>query len=270
MNQHWAARETWRATRCATQSTTFGLAVLGLLAPMASAQTAPPEAPRVAPLKLPAFSAMAPGEVAPPWRVVGLPRNKAPLTRFEVVPLGNATVLRATTNASYGALTFDVPKITLGPDSTLSWRWQLLRALPQADLRTKQGDDAPIKLCLLFDLPLERLSWSDRTLMRLARSASGEALPSATLCYTWDHRLPADTLLPNAYTNRVRTLVLQSGDGALGQWFTHTRSIRQDFLRAFGAEASELPPLQAVVVGADSDNTGGQSEALLGDVTLQP
>lgn len=235
------------------------------------AQTAATPASAQAPqIKLPPFSAMPPGEVAPPWRVVGLPRNKAPLTRFEVVPLGNATVLRATTNASYGALTFDVPKVTLGPEATLSWRWQLLRPMPQADLRTKQGDDAPLKLCLLFDLPLERLSWSDRTLMRLARSASGEALPSATLCYTWDHRLPADTLLPNAYTNRVRTLVLQSGDGTLGQWFTHTRSVRQDFLRAFGAEASELPPLQAVVVGADSDNTGGQSEALLGDVTLQP
>lgn len=221
---------------------------------------------------------MAPGEVAAPWRVVGLPRNKAPLSRFEVVAVagagggspGGARVLRASTQASYGALTFDVPKITLGPDSTLAWRWQLLRALPQADLRTKQGDDAPLKLCLLFDMPLDRLSWGDRTLMRLARSASGEALPSATLCYAWDHRLPEDTLLPNAYTNRVRTLVLQSGDGALGQWFSHKRSVREDFLRAFGTETKELPPLQAVVVGADTDNTGGQSEALLGDVTLLP
>jgi hypothetical protein len=84
----------------------------------------------------------------------------------------------------------------------------------------------------------------------------------------WDPSLPVGTELPNAYTGRVRYLVLNSASTPLGQWANHSRDLAADFLRSFGAETDAVPPLLAIVVGADADNTHGSSLAYVGDVSL--
>ena len=142
--------------------------------------------------------------------------------------------------------------------------------MTNADLRQRRSVDLPLKVCLLFDMPTARLSLVDRSILSLARSVSGEKLPSATLCYVWVHLLPAGTLLANAYTSRVSILVLDSGDKRLGQWVSHQRDVAADFKQAFGRESDTLPALEGILVGADSDNAGGQSLAYVGDIILGP
>ncbi len=203
-----------------------------------------------------------------PWRLVGLPKDKAPLAEFELVKQGDERVLRLATEKSYGTALHELTPKALAPGSLLKWRWRLEQGLPQADLRRKDADDAPLKVCAMFDLPLDKLKFWERNLLRLARGLSGEKLPAATLCYVWDHILPAGTALANAYTPRVRYLVLDSGEKQLGKWITHERDLASDLQRAFGHEFDAPPPLIAIVVGADSDNTQGKSLAYLGDVVL--
>ena len=225
------------------------------------------------PLALPRFSTSDSALPTAPWRIAGLPvQGKAavPLTRFDIVPIDGQKVLRVQTDGSYGNLVHTLPGIALADKMFLRWRWRLDQPLVNADLRQRRGDDTPLKVCLLFDLPAASLSFVDRSLLAMARSVSGEKLPSATLCYVWDHLLPVGTLLNNAYTSRVRMLVLSSGDKRLGQWVTHERDVAADFKLAFGRESDSLPKLDAVVVGADSDNAGGQSLGYVGDVTLAP
>ncbi len=217
---------------------------------------------------LPPFSAMPVGAPDSGWRVAGLPKQKFPLTRFDVVALDGRKVLRVQADASYGYLVFATGQARLGPNAVLRWSWQLERGLPASDLASKQGDDTPLKLCVLFDLPLDGLGFAERTRLRLARTLSGEALPGATLCYVWDRLLPAGTALPNVYTPRVRYIVVNSGEPRTGQWFSHERRLAADFLRAFGHETPVVPPLLAVLVGADADNTAGHSMAYVGDVGL--
>ena len=78
----------------------------------------------------------------------------------------------------------------------------------------------------------------------------------------------------NAYTARVRMLMLNSGDKNLGQWVTHQRDVAADYKLVFssdkGSQSYSLLPLDTVLVGADSDNAGGQSLVYVGDVTLGP
>ena len=237
--------------------------------------SAPLEAPAAAPVK-PATAPLSPfssakGAVPPaPWRVVGLPRGNKPLTRFDITPLDGQPVLRVQTDRSYANLVNDLPDFALAPGLQLRWRWRLDQPLQGADLRQRQGDDSPLKVCALFDLPIEQLGFVERNLLRVARSVSGEKLPAATLCYVWDATLAPGTLLHNAFTHRVRMIVLDSGEQHLGQWVPHARDLAADFRRAFGQESAALPPLQAVLVGADSDNTGGHSLGYVGDVTLSP
>ena len=220
------------------------------------------------------FSGASAATLPTPWRVVGLPGNKVPLAQIDIVTLGPDRVMRLRTDHSYGTASHALPPKTSA--GTLTWRWRLDQPIELADLRKKVGDDAALKVCAMFDMPLERLGFIERNLLRLARSASGEYLPAATLCYVWDQKLPVGSELPNAYTSRVRFVVVDSASNPSGpasplqQWVSHTRDLHADFLKTFGAESESVPPLLAIVVGADSDNTGQSSLGYVGDISLTP
>jgi hypothetical protein len=202
------------------------------------------------------------------WRVVGVPGGKIPLTSFAMTELEGLRVLRVEATKSYGNLVHNLPLPTPGLGTRLSWRWRLDEGLPLADLSVKQGDDSPLKVCALFELPLDKLGLIERNLLRIARAASAEKLPSATLCCVWDSKLKADTLLPNAYTNRVRLIVVSGSEHPLRQWSSHSRDLEVDFRRAFGAESESLPPLLAILVGGDADNTSGRSLGYVSELRL--
>ncbi len=239
--------------------------VLLFVALPAVAQVAPPLPQLLAQAR---FSHMAVGPVAAPWRVVGLPGQKMPLTRFDIQTLNGDAVLRIQADASYGNLVINTHRAQLPAQTRLRWRWQLARGLPASDLQRKDGDDAPVKVCALFDMPLDGMSFAEQARLRLARAMSGEPLPSATLCYVWDRLLPEGQNLPNVFSPRVRYRVVSAGPAQPGVWQTLERPLAQDFLLAFGQESPVVPPLIALVVGADADNTGGSSLAWVGDLQL--
>jgi Protein of unknown function (DUF3047) len=204
---------------------------------------------------------------SPPWRVVGVPRQKSPLTRFALVDVDGRRALRIDADASYGNLVHPLePPQTA---STLSWEWRADRTVAAGDLRSKAGDDNALKVCVFFDLPLAQVPFVERQLLRLARSQSPEKLPAATVCYVWDGTLAAGTALDNAYTRRLRYLVLQSGPAAPGAWRRERRDLTADFLQLFGNESTQVPPIVGVAVGADADNTGGRALGHVTDLVLQ-
>ncbi len=191
-----------------------------------------------------------------------------PLTRFAIVRDGETPVLRMQADASYGNLVFGMDATPVAAGGLLRWRWQLERAPSGTDLRRKDGDDPPIKVCALFDMALQGMSFGEQTKLRIARALSGEPLPAATLCYVWDQQLPVGTELPNVFSPRVRYLVASQGPAKAGQWLTIERNLASDFMRAFGHETAVLPPLLALAVGADTDNTGSSSLSYVGDLRL--
>lgn len=214
-----------------------------------------------------AATALAPlGEA--PWRVVGLPKQAFALTRFTAETVDGRAAVRIEAERSYGNLVHPVGRADGG--RTLSWQWRLDLPIAGADLRQKAGDDAALKVCALFDLPLEALGMIESARMRMARAVSGEWLPAATLCYVWDPALPAGTLLPNAHSPRLRWIVARGAGTALGTWQDEVHDLHADFLRAFGDEAKQVPPLKAIAVGADADNTGGRSLGFVAEPALQP
>jgi hypothetical protein len=197
----------------------------------------------------------------PAWHLSGLPDNKAPRSVFEAATLNGEAVLALRTQASYGVLTHAWQGAA--PES-LSWRWRLEQPLNKADIKSKAGDDAALKVCVMLDQPLADIPFLQRSVLALARSVSGQNLPSATLCYLWDSRYPAGTVGANPYSARVRFMVLNGPESATGQWVSQRRNIADDFALLFGQESQSLPQITAVAVGADSDNTRGSS---LGYVT---
>jgi hypothetical protein len=214
------------------------------------------------------FAAPGASTLHPTWEASGLPADKGvPRSRLSLVPLAGETVLELASKASYGVLSH----AWSGPaPAFLSWRWRLERGLPQADIRTKAGDDAALKVCVMFDQPLADIPFGQRATLQLARTVTGQPLPAATLCYLWDSRYPAGSSGANPYSARVRYLVLDGPASPSGQWVTQRRNVAEDFARLFGQESASVPPVLAVAVGADSDNTGGQSLAYLTQLRWNP
>jgi hypothetical protein len=204
------------------------------------------------------------------WQFNGLPDQPMPRTRYDSVLLDGQRALRVEAQGSYGHLVHDLPPSTTPAAGQLVWRWRLDRANARADLRQKAGDDVALKVCASFDLPLAQVPFVERQLLRLARSRTGQALPAATVCYVWDPALPAGTVLDNAYSRRLRMVVVRGQGDALGAWTDERRDVAADLRRLFGEELGPvLPALTAVAVSADADNTGADSLAHVAAVGWQ-
>jgi hypothetical protein len=214
------------------------------------------------------FSSARGAQAPQPWRFTNLP-NKTP-TRFEVVQEGAQKVLKVEADQSYGNLVH-ATRVPLNPSTTLAWRWRVDTFVEDANLRTRAGDDGAAKLCVFFDFPAERLSFGERTRLALARRTTGEEVPSEALCYVWDKKEAKGTALVNAFTQRMRMVVLESGPAADRSAFvSERRSLLADYKRAFGDEAGDaLPDVVAVAVSADADNTQGHGLAYFTDIDLR-
>ncbi len=206
-----------------------------------------------------------------PWRLSLLPRQVKPVTHFSVVELDMQRVLRVLSSKSYGKLVHSVDG-ALGVPKRLQWDWRIDQS-PEADLRSRSGDDVALRVCAFYDWPAKRMPAVDRMRMALAEVIAGETLPGATICYVWDKALPVGTVMPNAFTRRIRMIVVDGGiDAPSASWREHSRDLHKDFRAAFADEWEEgdvLPPLLAVAIGADTDNTGGEALAYLRSISLQ-
>jgi hypothetical protein len=218
--------------------------------------------------RLTAFSTASGAELPTPWRVVTLPKIPRH-TRYAMAVSEGRRAVHAEADASYANVVHPVNADILGTP-ILRFAWRADRFPAGSDLTTKAGDDLAAKVCVLFDVPLERLSFTDRTKIRLGRRLFDPELPAATLCYVWDRTLPAGRWLNNIYTDRVRMLVLRSGAGGeQGRWFDERRDLRADFMHAFPAEgAAGMPAVAAVAFATDADNTKSQASAWFGDLAL--
>lgn len=149
----------------------------------------------------------------------------------------------------------------------LSWRWKIDRVVAAADLARKDGDDYAARLYVTFDVPEAALALGERLRIRLARLLYGTELPTAALCYVWDNRHPVGATAWNAYSSRVRMVVLRSGAEGAGRWASEARDVAADFRAAFGGAA---PAITGVAVSADTDQTHERVTAWFGDLRLEP
>jgi hypothetical protein len=217
---------------------------------------------------LTAFSTAPPGPAPAPWHFSTLP-NKKPTT-FEVLRQDGRTVLQVQADDSYGNLVHPV-HVALDAGTALAWRWRVERFVEGADLRSRLRDDGAAKLCVFFDLPTGLLPFGERARLALARSATGEDVPSEALCYVWDEKEAQGASMANAFTQRIRMVVLESGPTAVpGTWLSEHRNLLADYQSAFGREAGGLQPdVVGVAISADADNTGGHGLAYFADLDLQ-
>jgi hypothetical protein len=117
---------------------------------------------------------------------------------------------------------------------------------------------------VLFDYPLEKLSFAERMKLRMARAARREfAHRNAMLCV--GRQGARRNCGASSYNNRVRLVVVESGASRVNQWLTFERDVTADFKAAFGIDA---PMVTAVAIASDTDNTGESVVAHCGDISF--
>ncbi|MCB1957209.1 MAG: DUF3047 domain-containing protein [Rhodocyclaceae bacterium] len=202
-------------------------------------------------------------ELAPAWRHTTLPKVERP-TRFALVEREGRRVLEARAEASASSLT---QALDVDPTATpiLRWRWRTEAAVPGSDLRLRERDDYAARLYVFFDYDPSRLPLGERIAFALGRAIHGEALPAAALCYVWGTAQAVGTIAPNPYTDRLRMVVVESGNDRAGDWLDEARDVAADFQAAFGEPA---PRITGIAVGADTDNTGATATTWFGDITF--
>ena len=214
------------------------------------------------------FSTAGPGEPPAAWHFATLPRKQP--TKFTIVELGGAKVLKVEADDSYGNLVHDL-HVQATDRSVLTWRWRVDQLIADADLKVKSGEDSPAKLCVFFNFDVTKLPLGERTRLSIAQSVAGQDVPGQTLCYVWDNKLPEDTAITSVFTKRIRMIVLATGSAKLGQWVTEKRNLVADYQRLFSDESGgKVPEVVGVAVSADADNTHGKALSYFGDVTLTP
>lgn len=213
------------------------------------------------PLPVGSFSSADTSRVAPDgWEPIAFSKidNR---TEYDLVARDSTVVLRARSDGGASGL---VMRRRIDPNQypVITWRWRVNRVLDDGNARTKDGDDYPARLYVAFDYDL---GLGGRIKKTALRALGYDDIPSRALNYVWASQAKAGAVFPNAYTDWVMMLPVQSGPERCGEWVVERRNIVADYRQAFGEDP---PAITGIAVMTDTDNTGESATAYYGDIVL--
>ena len=215
-------------------------------------------------LDIGAFSSQAPASGPPdswePMTFDGIDQH----TRYQLEQDGDTTVMSARSEASASGLVRTV-EVDLQEYPWIEWRWKISNVLAGGNVHKKSGDDYPARLYVSFAYQPERASWTEKLRFESYHLLYGEYPPVAAINYIWANQAAIGTQVSNAYIDRVKMIVIQSGDAKANRWQSERRNLLADYRAAFNEDP---PPVSGIAIMTDSDNTGGKASAWYGDIRL--
>jgi hypothetical protein len=166
-------------------------------------------------------------------------------TDYRLVDDDGERALEGRADASASGL-FRTLDVDLDATPRLSWRWWIDAPVRVDDVRTRDGDDFAARVYVVFD--------------------GGWAFwRTTTLVYVWgDADAPADDWR-NPFTDQARMIALRRGGG--GRWHEEARDVRADYRALFGEDP---PPVAAVAVMSDTDQSGARARARWAELRFLP
>jgi Protein of unknown function (DUF3047) len=197
------------------------------------------------------------------WRPVTFPKIKEH-TQYTIEDQGREKVLRAESRASASAIVYRNP-FNVYEYPRLRWKWKVENIYEKGNARSKEGDDYPLRIYVLFEYDPEKANTYDKAKYGLAKALYGEYPPHSALNYIWTSREDESGIITNPYASNTKMIVLQKGKKSLGRWIVEDRNILADYRGAFGAD----PPAMATLgIMNDSDNTKEASVSYVGFIEV--
>lgn len=164
-------------------------------------------------------------------------------TGYTLVDDAGTTVLEAGSHDSASGLFREV-SVDLKQTPILNWSWKTANVLSGNNEQSKQGDDYPARVYVVFSGGL--FFWRTRAIN-----------------YVWSSNQPVGSIWPNAYTGNARMIAVESGATQAGNWLSERRNVLNDFRMLFDEEPGNV---DAVAIMTDTDNSGQSATARYGDI----
>jgi hypothetical protein len=157
--------------------------------------------------------------------------------------------------AGYGTLFPDKPRRL----DRRNGGWLVLEGVAATDLSQRGRDDRAIALYFVFS------QVNDAAQSPLAQLTGGSA---HALIYVFGGKHARGSVVSSPHLqSRGKFIVLRPADSPRHQWLSESVDLADDYKRVFGAEK---PPLIAVAISSDSDDTRGRNLARLRRLSTAP
>lgn len=192
------------------------------------------------------------------WKPLHFPKIKKH-TLYTIEPNGDERYLKTVSDASASGLIYK-NEFNVYEFPNIRWRWRVENIYKKADIRTKEGDDYPIRIYIAFKYDPEKASLSEKIKYNAAKLLYGEYPPYSSLNYVWSSKEDTERMIVSPYTERSKMILLQKGSANAGKWKVENVNIINDYKSAFGKD----PPAAATIaIMNDSDNTGEKAISYL-------
>lgn len=209
------------------------------------------------------FSRLRPGsDYLGGWEPFAMVRGNTP-TSYRLVEQDGVVVIQAD-SAEGGSGLYRKIHIDVHRYPVLEWRWRVPRDSGKADGPSRESP--PARISIAFDGDPAKLDFDDRVKMRMAKALTVNGLPYASLLYVWLNPRPVEALYSSPHTERVRHIVVESGEQRLDEWVTVRRNLREDYKRAFGEEPGDVV---AVGIMTDYGDNNAPRRAFYGDISFR-
>jgi hypothetical protein len=190
------------------------------------------------------------------WRPLFFPKiSKHSI--YTVETRGDQHYLRAASNGSASGLVYR-KEFNVYDYPCIRWRWKVDNLYRNWDGSSKQGDDYPIRVYILFKYDPDRADFLDKVKYSAVKLIYGEYPPQSTLNYVWASKPYPERILTSPYTDRAKMVLLEQGGTKVGTWVSEEINVIEDYERAFGTKP---PPTASLAIMSDSDNTGESAVA---------
>ena len=172
----------------------------------------------------------------------------SPAYDFTVEEDGGKKVLHIRSKNEGSTISKEVKgKVNLKDTPIIEWSWKMVELPKGGNSCVKATDDQAGQLFV---------TWP----------RFPEQVRSRIIGYVWDTTQPVGTTCKSEKTAMVTYIVVRSGAGDAGKWFTERRNVAQDFKKIYG-EDPENPGI--VSISIDSNDTGTFSESFMGAIAFR-
>jgi hypothetical protein len=167
-------------------------------------------------------------------------------TLYKVVKDGGNKMLMAQSRASASALG-KIVRFDPGRFSHLEWRWRIDDIIENGNALRPDANDHAAGVYVLF--ARGKLPWQVDVIE-----------------YIWANALPKGHCASHPTQKNIRLMALESGRQRARQWVWERRNLAEDYRSLF---ESEPPPVVAVAIMTDTDQTGAHATAYYDDFIVR-
>jgi hypothetical protein len=147
----------------------------------------------------------------------------------------------------------------------LKWKWKINNIIPNANGKTKKGDDYPLRIFVMFEKDSSEISFWEKLQNSALKFLSGYVPPYKSLCYVWANS-NSDTLhYFSPYTDDVMIICKQSGAEKCSQWIEEQVNIVDDYKKYF---EEEVPSIACIAIMGDSDNSNSYTQSFINFINI--